>query len=222
MNPTHRTIWPLMLAAAVVVAVLRVLAGAQRRSATTDASTPDRPSSTQRARLVSTGERCTVLAHLAEVTIDGLADPVTVALADLECAQPDDNGHHADGQLAALEVGREVWFVPASTLGTARVGTVAEIAEHGAVKLREQSGRVRWADHGTVLAIVGEAVAQVDAVPAGEQPVEPMVAAVRDGVACRRCGEPFRIGATSRPDGFGEHGQLFRCAPACPEPESGR
>ncbi len=34
---------------------------------------------------------------------------------------------------------------------------------------------------------------------------------VADGVACHRCGRAFPVGSTSRPDGFGEHGQLFRC-----------
>ncbi|WP_280215932.1 hypothetical protein [Nocardia cyriacigeorgica] len=39
-----------------------------------------------------------------------------------------------------------------------------------------------------------------------------IAAQVRDGVACHRCGRAFRVGSTSRPDGFGEHGQLFRCS----------
>ncbi len=40
-----------------------------------------------------------------------------------------------------------------------------------------------------------------------------IAAQVLDGTACRRCGRAFVVGATSRPDGFGEHGQLFACAP---------
>ncbi|WP_181698935.1 hypothetical protein [Nocardia sp. GTS18] len=39
-----------------------------------------------------------------------------------------------------------------------------------------------------------------------------IAAQVRDGVACHRCGRAFRVGSTSRPDGFGVHGQLFRCS----------
>ncbi|WP_278262732.1 hypothetical protein [Nocardia sp. AG03] len=39
---------------------------------------------------------------------------------------------------------------------------------------------------------------------------------VADGVACHRCGRAFAIGSTSRPDGFGENGQLFRCLRQCP------
>lgn len=174
MNPTHRRIRPLVLAVVAVVA-LRVLANARRRAATAsspraarllrqcgsttaDTSTPAGPTCAQRARLVSTGERCTVLAHLAEVAIDGLADPVTVALADLErddADDIDDVDDRADGDLVALEVGREVWFRPASMPGTARLGTVVEIADGGAVKVREESGRHRWANHGDVLAVAG-------------------------------------------------------------------
>ncbi|PKV76555.1 hypothetical protein [Nocardia fluminea] len=201
MNPTHRLTWPLLLAA-VLVAVLRVLAAARHRPAA-EVPTPDEPTSSgARARLVSTGERCTVLTHLAEVAVDGLADPVTVGLADLERDRPGDTGV----QLAALEVGHEVWFVPASMPGTARVGTVLQIAEGGAVQLREQSGDIRWTNPGDVLEVV------TGIGPADEQQEGPTAAAVRDGRACHRCNEPFRIGSASRPDGFTDHGQLFRCS----------
>lgn len=172
MNPTHsRLTWP-ALALVLAAALLAILTAARRRTAAR-MRTHELPATGHRARLAETGERCTVLRHLAEVRIDGLADPVTVRLADLEQDSAATTEDRASVQLVALEVGREVWFVPASTPSTARVGTVIEIAEFGAVKLREQSGRIRWADQGAVLAIVGEAVADVDAGPvADEQPAE--------------------------------------------------
>ncbi|APE35917.1 hypothetical protein BOX37_20430 [Nocardia mangyaensis] len=47
--------------------------------------------------------------------------------------------------IAALEPGTEVWFIPAATPGSARVGTVVEVnGDTGAVKLVEQSGRIHW------------------------------------------------------------------------------
>ncbi|WP_217998998.1 hypothetical protein [Nocardia cyriacigeorgica] len=45
---------------------------------------------------------------------------------------------------------------------------------------------------------------------------------VVDGVACHRCGRAFRVGSTLSPDGFGEHGQLFRCSGEFGCAESGR
>ncbi|MFE1592112.1 hypothetical protein [Nocardia sp. NPDC058705] len=39
-----------------------------------------------------------------------------------------------------------------------------------------------------------------------------IAAHVSRGTACRLCGRAFGVDSLSRPDGFGDHGQLFRCS----------
>lgn len=142
MNPTHsRTPWP-VLALVLAAVLLRIVFAAVRRPATVVHGQAC-PAAGERARLSETGERCTVLRHLAEVRIDGLADPVTVPLADLERDHSTDTGDHRIGvQLAALEVGREVWFRPVPGNTVAHVGTVTALdMAAGTVTVRDQSGR---------------------------------------------------------------------------------
>lgn len=139
MNRTRTgLLWP-TVALVLAVALLRILAAIRRPAIE---PTPAALAVGERARLAETGERCTVLRHLAEVSIDGLSDPATVPLADLERDHPAEAAEPSHCvQLAALEVGREVWFRARSGSTAARFGTVTALDRPGrSITVRDQSG----------------------------------------------------------------------------------
>lgn len=220
MNPTHsRTPWP-VLALVLAAVLLRILAAVRRRPAAVVHGQAYLTAG-ERARLSETGERCTVLRHLAEVRIDGLADPVTVPLADLEPDRPADSTDRSTGvQLAALEVGREVWFRPMPGTGLARVGTVTGIDQTaGTVAVREQSGRTLNIMAAEV--ITGDDTAEGPRATAGARPGSGEhgdAAEVDAGTGrriCRRCGRSWPVTDPTAPAGYGPGWEPPRCSPQC-------
>lgn len=226
MNPTHSRIpWP-VLALALAAVLLRILAAARRRPAAV-VHGQAYPAAGERARLAETGERCTVLRHLAEVRIDGLTDPTTVPLADLERDRPADSADRGTGvQLAALEVGGEVWFRPMPGTGVARVGTVTGIDQTaGTVAVREQSGRTLNIMAAEV--ITGDDTTQDPSATAGTRPGirehgDPAEVDASTGHRiCRRCGRSWPVTDRTSPAGFGPGWEPLRCSPECKPHMSG-
>lgn len=94
--------------------------------------------------------------------------------------------------------------------------SVAEIAQTigaDADRLRAGIEDPRCLDAGTLIALACMADVDVSTwLEDAEDGGRFIAAQVRDGAACHRCGRAFRVGMTSGPDGFAEHGQLFRCS----------
>lgn len=103
------------------------------------------------------------------------------------------------------------------------VAEIAQIIGADPDRLRAGIADPRRLDAGTLLALACMADIEVSSwLEDAEDGARFIAAQVRDGAACHRCGRAFRVGMTSRPDGFAEHGQLFRCSGGCGCSESAR
>lgn len=93
------------------------------------------------------------------------------------------------------------------------VAEVAQIIGADPDRLRAGIADPRRLDAGTLIALACMADIDVSTwLEDAEDGARFIAAQVRDGAACHLCGRAFRVGSTSRPDGFAEHGQLFRCS----------
>lgn len=108
------------------------------------------------------------------------------------------------------------WSVILAALVAATGSTVAEVEQIANVR----PGRLRDAIANPARLLLTDMMrlarmADLDMADLWEQVEEGariVAAQVRDGAACHLCGCVFAAGRLRRPDGFGEHGQVFRCS----------